>query len=585
MGGGLMQLVAYGAQDVYLTGNPQITLFKVVYRRHTNFSTECIELTLDTAKPGNRSTVQVLRNADLATKCHLRCVIPDLVPTNAAFNGKVAWVRRLGHAMMSTIEVQIGGSMIDKHYSAWLDIWYELTHRVDQERGYNAMIGDVPALTTLNADGISGLNYTVFVPLQFWFCRNYGLALPLIALQYHEVRFNIEWESIDNLVVYTAGTGSASSPVFSGLAYGSSGILVDYVYLDSEERRRFAQVGHEYLIEQMQYDERSLQSGSSNQTFTLNFNHPCKEFVWAHKLGAFSGASDSAFLGYTASTEQDAWAAELQAAADRLALSMMPLTTTLDDPVTDSATEYIFTVGATDTILSYTIGNTVFKFTVVGAPAANVNLRVVMNPLVSGSVNLADRLQTVSVDVSISHTEIGTSDTFEVTVNDIHVNDHTLSIYDLSTPLASFTDNRVAGADTTGADVTVVQPNNYGALLDGTGNIVLSGNLNFNGQDRFDVREGNYFNYVQPGDHHTRTPADGINVYSFGLHPEQHQPTGTANMSRIDTARVVYKVADPCSSSRPVAFDIYSNTVVFLLVTNYNVLRIMSGMGGLAYSN
>ena len=151
MAGGLMQLVAYGAQDVYLTGNPQITLFKVVYRRHTNFSTECIELSLDaSAKPGARSTVQVLRNADLATKCYLYLTLPDLTPSNAsAFNGQVAWVQRLGHAVMSSIEVQIGGSQIDKHYSTWLDVWYELTHTVDRERGYNQMIGDVPALTTL----------------------------------------------------------------------------------------------------------------------------------------------------------------------------------------------------------------------------------------------------------------------------------------------------------------------------------------------------------------------------------------------------------------------------------------------------
>jgi len=580
MAGGLMQLVAYGAQDVYLTGNPQITLFKVVYRRHTNFSTECIELTLDTAKPGSRSTVQVLRNADLATKCYLRLVLPDLVP---ASNSSVAWVKRVGHAVMKNIEVQIGGSQIDKHYSTWLDVWYELTHTVDRERGYDAMVGDVPALTTLSSSTIAG-GYTLFVPLQFWFCRNYGLALPLIALQYHEVRFNIEWEDLSNLVVY-----SGSAPNLNGVTYGSSGILVDYQYLDSEERRRFAQVGHEYLIEQMQYDERSLVSGSS-QNFTLNFNHPCKEFIWTHKLGLFSGASSAQFLGYTAGD----WKVELDAVAANLVESMIGTQTSGDDTVlttvtstTAAYTNLVLNAGTQTVFLTFTSGSAEVPTSLVfnidnNASTANStldNVSVLLNPVCAGSttssfLNLVSRVSWASVDLTVS--ESGA-----VTV--LHVEtEHNLTIADVSTPLGSMVDNRSDSS----SDVTVVQRFNYGAYLDGTGNILQTGNLNFNGQDRFDAREALYFNAVQPDAHHTRSPADGVYVYSFGLHPEQHQPTGTANMSRIDTARLVYKVADV---ARPVTLGagntIYDNTTVFLMVTNYNVLRIMSGMGGLAYSN
>ena len=578
MAGGLMQLVAYGAQDVYLTGNPQITLFKVVYRRHTNFSTECIELTLDTAKPGSRSTVQVLRNADLATKCYLRLVLPDLAPPSGG--GSIAWVKRVGHAVMKNIEVQIGGSQIDKHYSTWLDVWYELTHTVDRERGYNAMVGDVSALTTLSSSTIAG-GYTLFVPLQFWFCRNYGLALPLIALQYHEVRFNIEWEDLSNLVVYTGST----APNLNGVTYGSSGILVDYQYLDSEERRRFAQVGHEYLIEQMQYDERSLVSGSS-QNFTLNFNHPCKEFIWTHKLGLFSGASDTTFLGYTAGN----WDDELDAVAANLVESMFISSGAAGDTdtsVTSTTAVYNYDVVVNDPgvgYLTFTSGTSNVSTTLV----INVNadtyqsgadyLKILLNPVCAGAgsnfVNLVSRVSWASVDLSVSAGGV---------VSVLHVETvHTLSMADISTPLGSMVDHRSDSS----SDVTVVQRFNYGAYLDGTGNILQTGNLNFNGQDRFDAREALYFNAVQPDAHHTRSPADGVYVYSFGLHPEQHQPTGTANMSRIDTARLVYKVADV---ARPVTLGagntIYDNTTVFLMVTNYNVLRIMSGMGGLAYSN
>jgi hypothetical protein len=181
-----MQLVAYGAQDVYLTGNPQITFFKVVYRRHTNFSMENIEHTL-TGNPnfGRRADVTIVRNGDLAGRILLKVRL-DRVELDHQFAGlKVAWVRRLGHALLKSVECEIGGSRIDRHYAAWLDIWWELTHTTEQERGYSRMIGDVAELTELAevpaAGGVVKDAYTLYIPLQFWFNRNTGLALPLIA--------------------------------------------------------------------------------------------------------------------------------------------------------------------------------------------------------------------------------------------------------------------------------------------------------------------------------------------------------------------------------------------------------------------
>ena len=604
MAGGLMQLVAYGAQDVYLTGNPQITLFKVVYRRHTNFSCECIELPIETAKPTGRVSVQVLRNGDLATKSYFRTTLPELVSTNN-FSGKLAWVRRLGHAMIKSAEVQIGGSPIDKHYGVWLDIWYELTHTTDQERGYEAMIGDVDELTTLASSIADG--YVLYVPLQFWFCRNYGLALPLIALQYHEVRINLEFERIENLVVHTAADGT--TPKFGQLQFGSSGILVDYVYLDSEERRRFAQVGHEYLIEQVQYGESNLQGTSTTtsettQTVQLNFNHPCKEIVWAHRLGVFNGTSESRFLGYTARRTEDAWKDELTEAAKRLVRSSLIAlegetsteTDTADlnelvfDPTNVSASQVFKLSNSVGTVLQF---NRVVNVSDVedAAPYAAYEatdsvglvgtITVVLTALYGGGDSLLDKVSRATIDVHYSDNTDGANIT-DVKVVDV---EHTLTLEDLSMPISKFTDNRVSG--TTGDDVHVVQLNNYGTRLDGAGNIVTTGNLVLNGHDRFNPREGSYFNYVQPAQHHSRTPCDGINVYSFCLHAQQHQPTGTANMSRIDTARLIYKVVDPFAGSRPgsMVFDIYTGSIGYIFAPNYNVLRIMSGMGGLAYSN
>jgi hypothetical protein len=186
-----MQLVAYGAQDVYLTGNPQITFWKVVYRRYTNFSIETIEHPLG-GNPnfGRKATVTVIRNGDLASRIFLMVQLDTvnwLARRELAADCKLprfAWVRRLGHALIRFCNVEIGGSEIDKQYGTWLDIWYELTHDNDQDRGYNHMIGDVDELTRLDEpDGQGNIkdHYTLYIPLQFWFCRNSGLALPLIA--------------------------------------------------------------------------------------------------------------------------------------------------------------------------------------------------------------------------------------------------------------------------------------------------------------------------------------------------------------------------------------------------------------------
>ena len=236
-----MQLVAYGAQDIYLTGNPQITFFKVVYRRHTNFSMECISQTINgNPSAGSTSTVTVSRNGDLVGKVY--------VTLDAANVDE-------GSQLVDMVELEIGGQLIDRHRREWMQVWDELSTPESKAMGLKSMKGDF---------GAAGGN-KIMVPLQFWFCRNPGLALPLIALQYHEVKIKCTW-----------GEASAISAT-SNADFTSVEVWCDYIYLDTDERRRFAQVSHEYLIEQLQID----QVGSSSlQTHRLNFNHPVKELIW-----------------------------------------------------------------------------------------------------------------------------------------------------------------------------------------------------------------------------------------------------------------------------------------------------------------
>ena len=255
MGGGLLQLVAYGAQDVYLTGNPQITFFKVAYRRHTNFALEAIEQTFNgNPSYGSRVTCQISRNGDLIHRVYLQVNLNDTTTP--------AYCKFFGHRLLNYVEVEIGGQRIDRHYSHWLYIWNELSLPQSKRRGYNEMIG---------AYGSTNINKTLFIPLEFWFCRNVGLALPLIALQYHEVKININFESAANCV-----TNSTTSGLDLGF---SASLWVDYVYLDTDERRRFAQLSHEYLIEQLQFTGQEAITGPSIKP-KLSFNHPCKEIIF-----------------------------------------------------------------------------------------------------------------------------------------------------------------------------------------------------------------------------------------------------------------------------------------------------------------
>ena len=603
MGGGIISLVANGAQDVYLTGDPHITYFKVIYRRYTNFAMETIEQPIDSAKPGGRYSVQVQRNGDLATKTCLRVRVPE-VRADVLGTGteKIAWVRRVGHALIGSVEVKIGGMSIDKHVGVWLDIYYELTHTSEAERGYRALIGDVDDLTTLR--GRENLNdsnevilpaYTLYIPFQFWFCRNYGLALPLIALQYHEVRIDLVLEEASKLLVWTG----CNAPNLGNWSFRETGIMIDYVYLESGERRKYAQLGHEYLIEQVQFNgEENLQinpgSNSTNQKYKLTYNHPTKEIVWAVKVGAFNGEGNRTsfsggrgkFLCYT--NRDDAWETDaLDYAAKNLAESCVFVS---PKPMS----------GSTGTIngncaraVEGADGNQRQKICVVvrnlaGQTNSLLPVWVYSTPTVGINLNLFGRGEVDLVSyIDYAKVVVTHYDGANIKIDCVEVK-HRLTLELVSVPVEDMDfDNRSCESAkyTVHKDVVVTQPNNYGLRLDGKGNPVEFGNIQLNGHDRFKVQEGSYFNYYQTQNHHTRTPADGINVYSFALHPEKHQPSGTTNLSRIDSTILNLNFADRLRYNSPLKLDIGRDSRLYIFAYSYNVLRVMSGMAGLAYSN
>jgi len=492
-----MQLVAYGAQDIYLTGNPQITFFKVVYRRHTNFAMEAIEQTFNgAAQLGQKFSCTIARNGDLLGQVFLEMDVSlseevksvekltiagtdvttttdnkvtlgagsitiaedggttsitiDNGTTGTGVSHLVATLtsqagisgvngsHRIGQRAIDYVEVEIGGQCIDKHYGDWMDIWAGLTYCNEKWTKWNRMVN-----ATLSPNGSSDAK--LYIPLQFWFCRNPGLALPLIALQYHEVKLNVQFNSevkythtkdqgtditqgnnggASNLVLDTSTTGAIATTSYNAgdavefteyttevsMAIDNCCVFCDYIFLDTDERRRFAQVSHEYLIEQVQFSN-SLTHSEGDDQHELRFNHPVKELVWSVQTAANAGNNFNYF-------------------------------------------------GASD------------------------------------------------------------------------------------------------------AD------------------LVTTALLQLNGHDRMKKREGTYFRCVQPFQHHTGADGQEANrewggyyCYSFGLKPEEHQPSGTCNFSRIDNAVLQLNGATGSAGT----LKVYA--------INYNVLRIMSGMGGLAYSN
>ena len=526
-----MQLVSFGAQDIYISGNPQITFWKILYKRHTNFAMESIEVTFNgQADFGKRVTAVINRNADLMYRTYLSVVLPQVTldaGSGATSSGTklsaFRWVNYIGHRLIKQVELEIGGQRIDRQYGDWMQIWTQLSTESGVTKALDTLLGNTHDLVLLKQQGGMALDgtcsgsettlsctaragtpmKTLYVPLQFWFCRNPGLAIPLIALQYHEVRINVDFDIWENCVYGEAADGVPARP--DALSLAAASIYIDYVYLDTEERRRFAQQSHEYLIEQVQYTGAESITSSSNKV-QLNFNHPVKELVWVVQRDSFVDCSFSSWISSVGGQQPFNYS---------------------DDFSTEGIIMSLLATGTGQSTTSATMA--------LGA-----------TPLGSSMGNASGMMQTGTGAFPgqvASSAAAGQYADFDTGVN-----------YLLAKVILD-----------------------SGIRCEGK-NPVEVGKLQLNGQDRFTEREGSYFDTVQPYQHHSRTPSTGINVYSFALRPEEHQPSGSCNFSRIDKATLQLSVSlNTVIGARTAQVRVYA--------VNYNVLRVMSGMGGLAYSN
>ena len=573
MTGGLLQLSAYGAQDVYLTGNPQITFFKMVYRKYTNFAMENIEKVMVGPSSLSQSTNiqlkrKISRNADLVSSIYFLFDIPNIFssyyqdPLDTSsnpkkINYKFKWIKNLGTSIIQSINISIGGQIIDSHYGEWLNIWAELNMKSDKLSTYNKMIGNVPEIydpsnspgnngfypssslnprhTTDPDDFTQKLNpyrappsirkHTISVPLLFWFCQYSGHALPLIALQYHDVELMIELrpiidlynvietntnqtievgaytkpnplrsdQNISNFISQTYGTDNYSL-FYDANINSNSGITTEfndniqssgswdlnsrlditYIFLDEEERKRFAKVTHEYLIEQV--SRYTFQGLVGEKILDIPAQHPVKKIVFVTKRNDINARND--WTNYTN------WELE--------------------------------------EIAPWAVGNPTFQ----------VAINKYTNGLPGGSNNPEDSVEYIN------------------------------------------------------SSNTRIIPNKGNAIYYQQ-NILKNATLLLNGVNRQSTRNANFFNLIQPYYTSNRGPKNGIYLYSFSLEDSvDFQPKGSCNFSRVKNAQLHVDLID----APPLYTDNSSLQYSYMYdinvyVVNYNILRILSGMGSLAFAN
>jgi hypothetical protein len=476
-----MQLVAFGAQDVYLTGDPKVTFFQTQYKRHTNFAMECVQQTLS-GSGGNSGlfSVTLARTGDLVGDMFVALAptvtnSANLTSTNSRVD--MAWV---AERAITSVDLYIGGQLIDKHYQTWFRLYSEVFLNDTKKHNYGRLASWANAQNPTTSLG------KVYLPLLFFFNRNPGLYLPLIALQYHEVRIDL------NLSPYYTDYFGTNVPE----------VWANYMYLDTAERERFAKNNHEYLIEQVQHvagDPVGTSSENAPSVIRLAFNHPVKELIWCY---------------------QDPSPITNRNAMWNFSTNVANVNMTVDPAVVGSA-------------------YTVFAPNHVGAPVLYTPGPYISNLYVtatSGSVISGATILTGSSIAARSNVLYGNAFWVEGGLSNAGVANVT-SGYEVG-PLHKF-------------------------------------KLMLNGTDRFNEQMGKYFNQYQPYQYHSGYPYPGIYVYSFALKPEELQPSGACNFSRIDMAQVAISL----KTGAP------SNLLQKMFAVNYNVLRIQSGMGGLAFSN
>ena len=428
MGGGIIQLRSAGKQTKHIIGNPQTTHFKSVYFRHTNFVIESIPCVFNNAISNTSESnvsVKIHKTGDLISSAHIEFILK--LTTSLSGGTYVNFTNSTGYAVIKQVSLEINSQIIDTHYSEWFDIWNELTDpNFDEHLLVNKHNAKYNYLKSNNGD----VRVKCYVPLKFWFCRNPGLALPLIALQNADVVMKFKFRNPYTLI----NTDHTSGTITPSYEKGPE-LFIDYIFLGAKEKRDFATKKHQYLIEQLQFNNKE----TLNTNHELNFDNPVKELIWI-------------------------------------------------------------------------------------CQNKNVNTEYSLNTVANNA------------------------DAYSNTIASMNKNNDYFNYQTLS---SSSQNDYLYGNETN-------EPFDEAEIF-------------FDGNSRFNKRKASYFRTIQPLNHHSKIPSKHIYLYSFSLKPEEHQPSGICNFSKLKSAQI--KFTSPAT-----------NTDLLLFACSYNLLRIMEGKAGIAYS-
>ena len=538
MPGGLLQLSAYGSQNEYLNGNPQMTFFKVVYKRFTNFSMESIKQNLEGPNEldvNNKIKLQckVPRNADLINKVFFTFNLPDIYSGYNPESGqcyKFQWIKNIGTNIIDHVDIIIGGQLIDRQYGEWLNVWSELNVTQSQKESYNYLIGNTsdiydpenypgnngvyPTSTldeSLTSDPeFSGIDYLminntyercasikgrrIYVPLSFWFCQNSGLALPLISLQYHEIYINLELKSVSSL----------------------------YTIIDTNRD--------------------SVNYGIRVKPNSVNIKEAINSFLLPGKITEIYSSLTNPSDTYRG------WGFE-----PALEINYIFLDVVERKKFAKISHEFLITQVTRNQFLG-----------VVG----NKTLELILHHPVKNLVWTTKRNDMESFNIYNNYTNWFDED----------VDPHTMAwvnqIYNL---------NNQAGLDDSLVKNKI--PSKSTSIYYYK-NILKNAKLLFDGKDRISVKDNIYFNYLEPFNTSLVSPKEGIYSYSFGIDNHKFQPSGSCNMSRIKKISLEVET-NPTEKKFSLNENLQYQYLydINVYAVNFNILRIMAGMGGLSFSN
>lgn len=540
MSGALLQLAALSSQDVYLTGNPEITLFKRSYMRYTNFSTETVQVAFDgsTVSFGSTATSTLEKSGDLISRIVL---VVNLKSTTSDI--KWGYVDRIGHAMIDNIKISIGQSDIDLQYGDWIDIYQRMNKDKSQDENYNKMIGNVASLKKID---YTHDEYKLFIPLEFWTGRTSSNTFPICSLINQQFQVSITFKNSIDIINYYGDI----EPSFSYLPEISSGyLLVDYIYLETNERNLFMTNNHDYLIDVVQ--DMTDTVSSTEMKVNLIFDKPTKYLIWYAQLDRY--ITRNQFMVWA---HDNNWElarnnfAKLIWLATRQGLDASDPT----NPVINFGSNYV-NIGQVPPIIIG--GNATFealasKVSAIILFAENINGNIIAKATIDNIILISNTI--TFEDMSTTNTEFKEDlNTTEQQVNFINI--HTYSILDIF---------------------------NYGNFINRSDNTIIASSFQLNGKNRFQERDSFFYNYLQPYYYFTNSPPDGVNVYTFSLHPGDAQPSGSLNLGYVNSKDLILTLGKYNMASENY-LSFFKSGRIRIFAYCYNLLKIYKGSVSLGY--